>query len=286
MCFILLTVLFTVSHFYFFGAVILWHTKFQSKIPNHQKAVLKHTNFKIIFSVQYYIITFSPFSFDSGDSVTKDAVTFESQETYVTLPHQLLKSNSLHFSMSFKFKTSQETGLIMYSGNGPDFLALELDNGFLYYVYDMGGGAKRILVNTPEKLNDNKWHDVSLFRPEMDEQRIRIDNNPSTVEDMKGYSARHFDLKGPLYLGGLIKTRYYTLSMKTIASRNGFLGCLASLDINGERINILKAATFVGRTDKHSVIEGCSGKCHHSLFFSALSSNVFHTFAILLCPLT
>lgn len=148
----------------------------------------------------------------------------------------------------------------MFSGNGPDFLALELDSGFLYYVYDMGGGAKRILVNTPEPLNDNKWHDVSLFRPEIDEQRIRIDNNPSTVEDMKGYSARHFDLKGPLYVGGLIKTRYYTLSVKLITSRNGFLGCIASLDINGERVDILEAATFIGASDNQSVTRGCSGE--------------------------
>lgn len=162
--------------------------------------------------------------------------------------------------MSFKFRTSQESGLIMYSGNGPDFLALELEQGFLYYVYDMGGGPKRILVNTPEQLNDNKWHDVSLFRPEMDEQRIRIDNHPSTVEDMKGYSARHFDLKGPLYVGGLIKSRILQLSSKKIQSQDGFLGCLASLDINGERVDILRAATYIEETDKHSVKPGCSGK--------------------------
>ena len=197
------------------------------------------------------------YRFDSGDSVTKDAVTFESHESYVTLPHQL-KSHHFHLSMSFKFKTSQDSGLIIYSGNSQDFLALELDQGYLYYVYDMGGGAKRIQVNTPEPLNDNKWHDLSLFRPQMDEQRIRIDNNPSTVEDMKGYSARHFDLKGPLYVGGLIKHRYYQLPTK-ITSRNGFLGCMASLDINGEVVDILDAATF---TEK-AVTRGCSGKsCH------------------------
>ncbi|XP_060602155.1 neurexin-1-like isoform X2 [Ruditapes philippinarum] len=195
--------------------------------------------------------------FDDGSLEVHNAVTFESQEAYVTLPHQLLKSNSLHFSFNFKFKTKQQDGLIMFSGLGPDFLAIELYQGFLNYIYDMGGGTKRILVNTPEALNDNKWHEVSLFRPVMDQQQIRVDNNPATVEDMKGYSARHFDLKGPLYIGGLIKSRFFSLSVK-ILSRNGFLGCIASFDVNGENIDILEAATSVEQTSSHSVIRGCS----------------------------
>ncbi|XP_053395317.1 neurexin-1-like isoform X3 [Mercenaria mercenaria] len=196
--------------------------------------------------------------FDDGNLQVHNAITFESQEAYVTLPHQLLKSNSLHFSFNFKFKTQQRDGLILFSGLGPDFLAIELYQGFLNYIYDMGGGTKRILVNTPEALNDNKWHDVSLFRPQMDQQQIRVDDNPATVEDMKGYSARHFDLKGPLYIGGLVKSRFFSLSVK-IMSRNGFLGCIASFDINGENINILEAATYVEQTSAHSVTSGCSG---------------------------
>ncbi|KAH3844655.1 hypothetical protein DPMN_086914 [Dreissena polymorpha] len=203
--------------------------------------------------------------FDPGGSLIQDAVTFESQESYVTLPHHLLQSHTPHFSLSFKFKTRQNSGLILYSGlNGPDFLAMEIDDGYLYYIYDMGGGSKRVHVNTPEPLNDNNWHDVSLFRPQMDQQQIRVDSNPSTVEDMKGYSARHFDLKGPLYIGGLVKTRFNTLSTK-ISSRYGFLGCMAALDINSQRIDILDAANFVESSGSHTVTRGCTSSevtCH------------------------
>ncbi|XP_045201135.1 contactin-associated protein like 5-1-like isoform X1 [Mercenaria mercenaria] len=42
-------------------------------------------------------------------------------------------------------------------------------------------------------------------------------------------------------------------------SRNEFLGCIASFDINGENINILEAATYVEQTSAHSVTSGCSG---------------------------
>lgn len=128
----------------------------------------------------------------------------------------------------------------------------------------MGGGTKRILVDTPEALNDNKWHDVSLFRPHMDQQQIRVDDFPPTVEDMKGYSARHFDLKGPLYIGGLVKSRFFSLSVK-FRSRNGFMGCVASFDINGENINILEAATYIEQASGHSVVSGCSSKYSSAL---------------------
>ncbi|XP_052769324.1 neurexin-1-like isoform X2 [Mya arenaria] len=196
--------------------------------------------------------------FDPGASLTRDAVTFQSGQSYVALPHQIFEPNSLHFALSFAFKTRQKSGLLLYSGlNGPDFLALELMDGYLFYIYDMGGGSKRTLVNTPEPLNDDKWHDISLFRPQLDQQQIRVDSNPATVEDMKGYPARHFDLKGPLYVGGLLKTRYYQLSMK-ISSRNGFLGCLASLDINGKRIDILESATNKDVLAQNPVSRGCS----------------------------
>lgn len=137
---------------------------------------------------------------------------------------------------------------------------MELVDGYLYYIYDMGGGDKRIHVNTPEPLNDNKWHDVSLFRPQMDQQQIRVDSNQATVDDMRGYSSRHFDLKGPLYVGGVLKTRIYQLSMM-ISSRKGFLGCLASLEINGKTIDLLEAATNKDMLNSaYPVSRGCSSE--------------------------
>ena len=39
----------------------------------------------------------------------------------------------------FKFKTSEENGLLMYNaGKNNDFLGLELVNGHVHYIFNMG----------------------------------------------------------------------------------------------------------------------------------------------------
>ena len=171
----------------------------------------------------------------------------------MTLP-QLQPNN--HFAVYFKIKTMEHAGLILFNGRmGHDFLALELYQGYLYYIYDMGGGTQRIRVNTPDPLNDNKWHDISLLRPKIDQQLIRVDDYPQTVENMKDYPARRFDLMGPLYLGGVVRTLYNSLPMQ-VYSKDGFLGCIASLDLNGYAYNIINDATL----KEYSVVAGCTSK--------------------------
>lgn len=185
--------------------------------------------------------------------MTRDPVTFKSHEAYVTLPK--LQANS-HFAVYFKFKTAEHAGLILFNGRmGHDFLAMELYQGYLFYIYDMGGGPQRFRINTPKPLNDNKWHDVSLLRPQIDQQLIRVDDHSATVENMKDYPARRFDLVGPLYLGGVVSTLYNSLPMQ-VYSKDGFLGCIASLDLNGYAYNILEDAT----NTEYSVVRGCSSK--------------------------
>ena len=216
---------------------------------------------------------FSAFRLDGGESVTRDAVTFKSHESYVTLP-QLHPNN--HFAVYFKIKTMESAGLILFNGRtGYDFLALELYQGFLYYIYDMGGGTQRIRVNTPNALNDNAWHLISLLRPQIEKQLIRVDDFPPTVENMKDYSARRFDLIGPLYLGGVIRTLYNSLPTQVV-SKHGFLGCMASLVLNGFDYNIMKDAT----NKEYTIVEGCSSKpIYHYMSPFMLNIFVYYTCA-------
>ncbi|KAL3872891.1 hypothetical protein ACJMK2_036072 [Sinanodonta woodiana] len=188
--------------------------------------------------------------YDDGESVILDPVTFKSTASYVALSQ--LQADT-YFSVSFMFKTLGPNGLILFNGiSDYDFLALELHNGYLYYSYDVGGGPQRIYVNTAEPLNDNKWHDVSLIRPMKEKQIIRVDHFPATVENMDRNSPTDFNLKGPLYLGGVEKTMYRSLPAN-IKSGHGFQGCIATLYINGHKYNILRDAKNV----EYSVTVGC-----------------------------
>ncbi|XP_033734709.1 LOW QUALITY PROTEIN: neurexin-2-like [Pecten maximus] len=203
--------------------------------------------------------------FLTDEPVLRNPVTFKSKEAYAQLEKL---SAYLEFSVYFKFKTTEPDGLIMYNGGrGQDFLAFELQGGYLHYVYNTGAGAKRVVVNTINRLNDNEWHDVRLLRPVMDKQTIRVDDQHPTVESMHGSDTLHFNLEGMLYVGGVSKTMYNSLP-KLISSRHGFQGCLASLDLNGPRPDILNDSIKVfssiarGCQDLKALIDRPSNNCH------------------------
>ncbi|XP_021341144.1 neurexin-1a-like isoform X3 [Mizuhopecten yessoensis] len=190
--------------------------------------------------------------FLTDEPMLMNPVTFKSKEAYAQLEKL---SAYLEFSVYFKFKTTEPDGLIMYNGGrGQDFLAFELQGGYLHYVYNTGAGAKRVVVNTINRLSDNEWHDVRLLRPVMDKQTIRVDDQHPTVENMHGSDTLHFNLEGMLYVGGVSKTMYNSLP-KLISSRHGFQGCLASLDLNGPRPDILNDSIKVFS----SIARGCQG---------------------------
>lgn len=64
-----------------------------------------------------------------------------------------------------------------------------------------------------------------------------------------------FPLAGELYIGGVIKSMYTNLP-KLIASRDGYQGCLASVDLNGRLPDLIADALHrVGQVER-----GCDGE--------------------------
>ncbi|KAH7940421.1 hypothetical protein HPB49_000195 [Dermacentor silvarum] len=147
-------------------------------------------------------------------------VTFRSRLAFVGLP-QLKAYSSMH--LHFQFKTLEPSGLLLYNaGKGQDFVAVEL-----------------VRSNTARPLNDNRWHAVTLGRSSLRQHSLVVDDRVATVSS-PGANV-HLDLEGLLYLGGVRRGGYSALP-KTLASRTGFLGCLASLDLNGEALHPLDDA--------------------------------------------
>ena len=66
----------------------------------------------------------------------------------------------------WQVKTTQRDGVILYSGTptGRDFLALELFDGQVRYVYDVGAGARTLRVNLRYSISDNRWHSIAVVR--------------------------------------------------------------------------------------------------------------------------
>ncbi|XP_053367404.1 neurexin 1a isoform X3 [Clarias gariepinus] len=182
-------------------------------------------------------------------SIVADPVTFKSRTSYVTLP-TLQAYYSMHLFL--QFKTTSPDGLILYNrGDGNDFIVVELVKGYLHYVSDLGNGAHLIKGNSNTPLNDNHWHNVMISRDTNNLHTVKIDTKITTQTTL---GAKNLDLKGDLYVGGVSKDMYKDLP-KLVHSKEGFQGCLASVDLNGRLPDLLSDA--LGTTGQ--VERGCEG---------------------------
>ena len=196
--------------------------------------------------------------FDKKEKIVQHPVTFKSNQGYVMLPQ--FKAYST-FAMNFQFKTIQSNGLLFYNaGKGNDFLAVELVNGNINYVFNVGSGPRTVTTNIADPLNYNKWHDIVILRPTLQQHILRVDYSYTKTDNLPDSTSVHYDLEGDLYIGGVMKSMYNALP-KQIKSRHGYQGCMASLDLNSERPEIMKDATI---PEDDLVVEGCDGMYHNS----------------------
>ncbi|XP_048392718.1 neurexin 1a isoform X36 [Stegostoma tigrinum] len=171
-------------------------------------------------------------------NIIADPVTFKTKSSYVALS-TLQAYTSMH--LFFQFKTTSADGLILFnSGDGNDFIVIELVKGYLHYVFDLGTGPSLIKGNSDKPLNDNKWHNVLISRDASNLHTVKINSKLITQNTV---GARNLDLKGDLYIGGIAKDMYKTLP-KLVASREGFQGCLASVDLNGRLPDLISDALY------------------------------------------
>ncbi|KAA0723993.1 Neurexin-2 Neurexin II-alpha [Triplophysa tibetana] len=263
--------------------------------------------------------------------IIADPVTFRNKASYLALA-TLQAYASMH--LFFQFKTTTSDGLVLFnSGDGSDFIVVELVKGYIHYVFDLGNGPSLMKGNSEKPLNDNQWHNVVVTRDTNNVHTLKIDSRTVTQHSN---GARNLDLKvtenvrtaqnnvvtvaaelpGPsvaptapdkrlnnsedvrkeevvvegttdfffstpnvmlsqeaadsddaensngeaaldseLYIGGVAKNMYNSLP-KLIASRDGYQGCLASVDLNGRLPDLLADALHrVGQVDR-----GCDGQ--------------------------
>ncbi|XP_062863983.1 neurexin 3a isoform X2 [Trichomycterus rosablanca] len=182
-------------------------------------------------------------------SIIADPVTFKAKSSYLSLA-TLQAYTSMH--LFFQFKTTLADGIILFnSGDGSDFIAVELVKGYIHYVFDLGNGPNLIKGNTDRALNDNQWHNVVITRDNSNLHTLKVDAK-AVSQVVNG--AKNLDLKGDLYIAGLGPNMYSSLP-KLVASREGFKGCLASVDLNGRLPDLINDALF----RSGQIERGCEG---------------------------
>ncbi|XP_053538930.1 neurexin 3a isoform X2 [Ictalurus punctatus] len=182
-------------------------------------------------------------------SIIADPVTFKAKSSYLSLA-TLQAYTSMH--LFFQFKTTAADGIILFnSGDGSDFIAVELVKGYIHYVFDLGNGPNLIKGNSDRALHDNQWHNVVITRDNSNLHTLKVD---AKVVSQVVNGAKNLDLKGDLFIAGLGPNMYNSLP-KLVASREGFKGCLASVDLNGRLPDLINDALF----RSGQIERGCEG---------------------------
>jgi len=160
------------------------------------------------------------------------------------------------------FKTKERDGLILYNGGlAGDFFAMELVNGILHVSANDGSGARVVTASAPS-LSNNEWHLVEIIQTEAKRFDIIVDQN--YVSTMLLPETRNtLDLTDRLYVGGIPESLRPRIP-SIVASKKGFVGCLASFTVNGRLYNLLNDAT----SSSVYVTPGCTGRCRVNFYFS------------------
>lgn len=109
-------------------------------------------------------------TFRCEDVAALDPISFDTSAAYVSLPHWSGKKTG---SISFDFRTTESSGLLLFSHGHMqgshehrprvDFFAMELLDGFLYLLMDMGSGSVKLKASN-KKVNDGEWCHVDFQR--------------------------------------------------------------------------------------------------------------------------
>ncbi|XP_054001780.1 neurexin-1 isoform X3 [Hylaeus anthracinus] len=189
-----------------------------------------------------------------------DPITFTTRDSHLILPPWKAADSE---SISFKIRTNEPNGLIMYSRSGAhsrqDLFAFEIFRGHLYLHVDLGSGPVRV-KSSKNRVDDATWHDVAFRRAGRD-GRVTVDGR--TDEFRTPGDSTQLELDGLLYIGG-VGDPFAPLTVPPVlwtgTLRQGYVGCLRDLVINGQPIDI---AGYAQQQDSGAVRPACHSQQPH-----------------------
>ncbi|KFM77888.1 Agrin, partial [Stegodyphus mimosarum] len=149
--------------------------------------------------------------------------------SYLELP--TLHNVKQAFSMEIWFLPRTADGVLLYDGQllnkKGDFVSLNLKNGFINFLFNLGSGSANITSRKPVSLNE--WHSIKISRYGR-QGTLKIDND-TTVTGKSKQPLTELNLSLPLYIGGVPDLRYVH---RDSGIEKGFDGAIQRIVMNGE----------------------------------------------------
>lgn len=177
-----------------------------------------------------------------GDALFNEAVTFKYEDAVISVPNVVLGDAS---DLYLQFKTTMVSGVFLHGKGKHDNIKLSmLNEKAIQFSFSNGREVQPLTVEAPYRLNDNNWHSISIERNKK-EAKLVVDGQISTHVVARQTTGRTSASTTHLFVGA---TEDY---------KEGYVGCMRSLLINGQAVDIYKAA----RNGEYGLLLGCQGKC-------------------------
>uniref|UniRef100_A0A7E4ZZ11 Basement membrane proteoglycan n=1 Tax=Panagrellus redivivus TaxID=6233 RepID=A0A7E4ZZ11_PANRE len=144
-------------------------------------------------------------------------------------------------TVSFRVKTTAKYGVIFWQGQQPDsaivgedYISIGLNDGYLVYSYELGGGAAQIVSTIP--INDGKEHVIRVVRRGRNGTLI-VDNEPVIRGTSSGILAM-LNVEGDVYIGGVPDLQLMTAGLHS----HNFVGCVADVLLNHVKMDLMANA--------------------------------------------
>ncbi|XP_070592481.1 chondroitin sulfate proteoglycan 4-like [Erythrolamprus reginae] len=165
----------------------------------------------------------------------EEPVSFFSSKSYVSFPLWNIQAGGV---LEYSVQTTAQRGLLTYS-SGPigDFIAMEIENGFIKAHIKMGKNRRELSSLSP--VNDNQWH---VIRLKFSIKYVELTVEKKTVKTPLPTHSKLPILKGALYVGGIndaLRAEVLKYGLASVSGRYGeggsFRGCLKDLIINSQK---------------------------------------------------
>lgn len=128
-------------------------------------------------------------------------------------------------TIKFRFKTNEPRGILLFTQgttHDANFMAIEIFDGILYFVYKFGN-VKRRIPFANMRVDDGQWHTVSV---DLSQRRIRLllDQRHSQDITRREQATLYFSSS---FFGGVTNNNILPWY---VWSRNGFQGCMEDLE--------------------------------------------------------
>jgi len=179
------------------------------------------------------------------------SVTFTDGESFLRVPYS---SPGRRGRIEFYFKTIQRHGVMMVTSPASgrsDFFAVEISDGDLYALYNLGGQTQRLLI--AGQVNDGQAHHVIIER---DGRTVTftMDGDRHT-ERLSSGDDGSLDVGSTLYVGGTSDQEQLPWLLWS-RKRDYYRGCLWDLRLDGG--NIVELAQLRLDQGMYFITSGCA----------------------------